>query len=71
MVREAVQDERRLTIGITALQRVKGAVWQFEGDVFEFHLAGLPPRVDGREMLMLASVPLVGHTGLPQAAAAE
>ena len=26
MVREAVQDERRLTIGITTLQRVKGAV---------------------------------------------
>jgi hypothetical protein len=27
MVREAVQDDRRLTIGITTLQRVKGAVW--------------------------------------------
>jgi hypothetical protein len=25
-IREAVQDERRLTIGITTLQRVKGAV---------------------------------------------
>jgi hypothetical protein len=27
MVREAVQDDRRLTIGIITLQRVKGAVW--------------------------------------------
>src|SRR5437667_8210899 len=38
MVREAVQDERRMTIGITTLQRVKGAVWQVEGDVFELHV---------------------------------
>jgi hypothetical protein len=38
MVREAVQDERRLTIGVTTLQRVKGAVWQVEGDVFELHV---------------------------------
>lgn len=37
MVRDAVQDERRLTIGITTLQRVNGAVWQVEGDVFELH----------------------------------
>ena len=40
MVREAVQDNRRLAIGITTLQRVKGAVWQVEGDVFELHVWG-------------------------------
>ena len=38
MVREAVQDDRRSTIGIAALQRVKGAVWQVEGDAFELHV---------------------------------
>ncbi|MFJ9010280.1 hypothetical protein [Streptomyces canus] len=38
MVREAVQDERRSTIGITTLQRVKGAVWEVEGDVFELRV---------------------------------
>ena len=43
MVREAMQDERRLTIGITTLQRVKGAVWQVEGDVFELHVCLLKP----------------------------
>jgi hypothetical protein len=43
MVREAVQDKRRLTIGITTLQRVKGAVWQVEGDVFEVHVCLLKP----------------------------
>jgi hypothetical protein len=59
MVREAVQDERRLTLGITTLQRVKGAVWQVEGDVFELHVCQPPPRAVGREMLMLASVSLV------------
>ena len=59
MVREAMQDERRLTIGITTLQRVKGAVWQVEGDVFELHVCQASPRADGREMLMLASVSLV------------
>ena len=32
---EAVQDERRLTIGVTTLQRVKGAVRQLESDVFD------------------------------------
>jgi hypothetical protein len=37
MVREAVQDERRLTIGITTLQRAKGAMWQVEGDMLELH----------------------------------
>ena len=58
MVREAVQDERRLTIGITTLQRVKGAVWQVEGDVFELHVCQPSPRAVGREMLMLASVSL-------------
>ena len=56
MVREAVQDERRLTIGITTLQRVEGAVWQVEGDVFEVHVCQAAVR---REMLMLASVSLV------------
>src|SRR6266496_6594972 len=56
MVREAVQDDRRLTIGITTLQRVKGAVWQVEGDVFELHMYQPSPRAVGREMLMLASV---------------
>jgi hypothetical protein len=35
MVWEAVQEDSWLTIGITTLQRVKGAVWQVEGDVFE------------------------------------
>jgi hypothetical protein len=59
MVREAVQDERRLTIGITTLQRVEGAVWQVEGDVFEVHVCQASPRAVGREMLMLASVSLV------------
>jgi hypothetical protein len=58
MVREAVQDERRLTIGITTLQRVKGAVWQVESDVFELHVCQLFPTAVGREMLMLASVSL-------------
>lgn len=53
MVREAVQDERRLTIGITTLQRVEGAVWQVEGDVFELHVCQASPRAVGREMLML------------------
>jgi len=57
--REAVQDERRLTIGITTLQRVKGAVWQVEGDAFELHVCQPSPRAVGREMLMLASVSLV------------
>src|SRR4051794_1809722 len=47
MVREAVQDERRLTIGITTLQRVKGAVWQVEGDVFELHVCQPFPRAVG------------------------
>jgi len=37
MVRDAVQDERRLTIGITTLHRMNGAVWQVEGDVFDLH----------------------------------
>jgi hypothetical protein len=27
------------TLGITTVQRVKGAVWQVEGDVFELHVA--------------------------------
>ncbi|WP_064681777.1 hypothetical protein [Rhizobium bangladeshense] len=35
MVRDAVQDERRSTIGVTTLQRVEGAVRQLEGAVFE------------------------------------
>ena len=43
MVREAVQDNRRLTIGSTTLQRMKGAVWQVEGDVFELHVCLLKP----------------------------
>ncbi|SPZ48537.1 Uncharacterised protein [Agrobacterium tumefaciens] len=38
MVREAVQDDRRLAIPITALQCVEGTVWQVEGDVFEIHV---------------------------------
>ena len=59
MIREAVQDERRLTIGITTLQRVKGAVWQVEGDVFELDACQPSPRAVGRELLMLASVSLV------------
>jgi hypothetical protein len=57
--RQAVQDERRLTIGITTLQRVKGAVWQVEGDVFELHVCQASPRAVGRAILMLASVSLV------------
>lgn len=64
MVREAVQDERRLTSGITTLQRVKGAVWQVEGDVFELHVGQASPRALGREMLMLASVSLVLDMGV-------
>jgi hypothetical protein len=48
-----------LTIGITTLQRVKGAVWQVEGDVFELHVCQPSPRAAGREMLMPASVSLV------------
>ena len=32
-----MQDNRRLTIGIATLQRVKGAMWQFEGDMSERH----------------------------------
>jgi hypothetical protein len=48
-----------LTTGITTLQRVKGAVWQVEGDVFELHGCQPSPRAVGREMLMLASVSLV------------
>jgi len=59
MVREPVQDKRRLTIGIATLQRVKGAVWQVEGNVFELHVGQPFPGVVGREMLMLASVSLV------------
>ena len=60
MVREAVQDERRLTIGITTLHCVKGAMWQVEGDVFEPPRVCQPfPRAVGREMLMLASMSLV------------
>jgi hypothetical protein len=59
MVREAVQDERRLTNAITTLQGVKGAVWQVEGDVFELHVRQSSPRAVGREMLMLASVSLI------------
>jgi hypothetical protein len=47
MVREAVQDERRLTIGVTTPQRVKGAVWQVEGDVFELHVCQASPRAVG------------------------
>jgi hypothetical protein len=38
MIREAVQNDRRLTIGITTFQRMKGAVWQVESDVFELHM---------------------------------
>ena len=49
MVREAVQDDRRLTIGITTLQRVKGAVWQVEGDVFELHVWGFSKSVRTRD----------------------
>ena len=41
MVWEAVQEDSWLTIGITTLQRVKGAVWQVEGDVFELHVCHL------------------------------
>ena len=48
-----------LTIWITTLQRVKSAVWQIEGDVFEFHVCQPLPRVAGREMPMLASLSLV------------
>jgi hypothetical protein len=41
MIREAVQDQRRLAIGITTLQRVKGAMWQVEGDASELHVCQL------------------------------
>jgi hypothetical protein len=47
MVREAVQDERRLTIGITTPQRVEGSVWQVGGDVFELHVCQASPRAVG------------------------
>jgi hypothetical protein len=48
MVREAVQDKCRLTVGITTLQRVKGAVWQVEGDVFKVHVGQVSLKADGQ-----------------------
>ncbi|CAI8870517.1 hypothetical protein EMIT0P12_30250 [Pseudomonas sp. IT-P12] len=38
MIWETVQDDRRLTIGIPSLQRMKGSVWQVESDVLELHV---------------------------------
>jgi hypothetical protein len=35
-----VQELGPLTIGITAPQRVKDAVWQVEGNAFELHVSG-------------------------------
>ena len=38
VVRESVQEDRRLTCGVTALQSVKSAMRQVESDVFEVHM---------------------------------